>query len=436
MGKYYNIDPETCSIEELEKTVEQLELLEHQFDTQQLAAKVFLNAVYGSLGANFYSLAGIDINGCTTTDMAASITAQCRDIIHFSTRKIDEYFKNDWNADIEAHKKIAEMMKKDYHDFDIQRFLRLASSNKLSFDTLQVYGDTDSAYITLQPIIDACLIPLKQQDHFDVAVYECAIEEYINNRLDEYAESFHCSENLERFELERVNRFGIFLAKKNYLVDQCYLAESKKFLPPLSETSITGFDTVKGSISKYIRNELTIFIDFVFKSLVDDKIPTQGEIVKKLREIKSRFVMQSPNDVSKSSSISEYDKFISDDKTIGGPIFFDFKNDGSKLAVPIHVRAAATYNNLLNTKYKKYLSKYSLIKTSDKVKYYYCKSNKPSEREPVFGFIHGNLPLEFAPDMNIDLQFDTMILSPLNRIVEALGYNKISPTLTYSAGLF
>lgn len=142
MAKYYDIDPETCSLEELEKTIEDVNLKEQQFNTMQGAAKVFLNAAYGSLGATYYNLAGQNINGCTTTDMAASITAQCRDIIKYSARQVNEYFQNDWNNDIDAHKKIATKMKDTYPDFDVERFLYLAKNNKLSFDTLQVYGDS------------------------------------------------------------------------------------------------------------------------------------------------------------------------------------------------------------------------------------------------------------------------------------------------------
>lgn len=437
MAKYYDIDPETCSIEELEKTIDDVNLKEQQFNTMQGAAKVFLNAAYGSLGATYYNLAGQNINGCTTTDMAASITAQCRDIIKYSARQVNEYFQNDWNNDIDAHKKIADKMKEIYPDFDTERFLYLASHNPLIFSTLQIYGDTDSAYVTLQPIVDACQIPLEQQEHFDVAVYECAMEDMIDQRLTEYAKSLHCPKNLEVFELERISRAGVFLAKKNYVVDQCYLADSKEYLAPLSALSTTGFDTVKGTISKVIRDLLNDFIHFVFEKLAEGRKPNQGEIVKKLRELKTRFVMQSPNDISNAMSISEYDKFVADDKQPGGPIFFELNDKGKKLSVPIHVRAAATYNNLLQTKGSKYLSKYSLLRSGDKVRFYYAKSNSPLDADDTaFGFVPDNFPLEFAPDMNIDKQFEKMVLSPLNRIIVALGYNEIPPTLTYTAGLF
>jgi hypothetical protein len=45
-------------------------------------------------------------------------------------------------------------------------------------------------------------------------------------------------------------------------------------------------------------------------------------------------------------------------------------------------------------------------------------------------------PIEFAPPIDIDPQFEKMLLSPLNRIVVAMGYFEIPPTLTYTPSLF
>jgi hypothetical protein len=101
-----------------------------------------------------------------------------------------------------------------------------------------------------------------------------------------------------------------------------------------------------------------------------------------------------------------------------------------KLPVPIHVRAAAIYNNMLFNKAKKYRSKYNLLKSGDKVRYYY------TDNENVFGFVPDLFPMEFAPKMDVDIQFEKMLLSPLNRIVVALGYNEIAPSLTYTPSLF
>jgi hypothetical protein len=291
----------------------------------------------------------------------------------------------------------------------------------------------------LQPLIDACNIPLEQQLDFDLAFYDEILEGYMDVKFDDYAKRNHCKQNLEKFELEKISRTIIMLAKKNYMCDVEWIDSGARF-EPLEHITYTGYDVVKGSTPDYCRQEMKTFVNFVMGILNQGKKPTIGEIVTKLREIKKRFSMQNPNDISKSTSISNYENFILDDK---GPnlIFQEKKVErdekgnitkvlNQKLPVPIHVRAAAVYNHMLFNKAKKYNSKYSLLKSGDKVKYYYTGG------DTVFGFVPDLYPMEFAPAMDIDTQFEKMLLSPLNRIIVAMGYSEIPPTLTYTKSLF
>ena len=85
---------------------------------------------------------------------------------------------------------------------------------------------------------------------------------------------------------------------------------------------------------------------------------------------------------------------------------------------------------MLFTKAKRYLSKYALLKSGDKCKWYYVSEDE------VFAFVPDNFPVEFAPPMNMDIQFEKMLLSPLNRIVVALGYPEFPSTLNYSYSLW
>ena len=85
---------------------------------------------------------------------------------------------------------------------------------------------------------------------------------------------------------------------------------------------------------------------------------------------------------------------------------------------------------MLYNKAKKYKSKYNTIKKGDKVKFYYTADNS------VFAFLPNEFPIEFAPKMDIDEQFEKMVLGPLNRIIVASGYPEVSGTLTYAVGLW
>ena len=414
-------DPYTCPIDELEKKIEEFGDQEEYWNTMQLSAKTFINSVYGVFGTKFFNLAN--------TDIAESITLQGQHLIKYSVVQINKYFKEQWHKDVEGHKKIAAYMKERFAEFDDESFLRIASTNQLSFDTLQCYGDTDSAYITMEPLIRMYGIPKEQQTEFSLAVHRCVLDKFLDDKFEEYAKAFNCDKNLEKFELEKISRTIIMLSKKNYICDVAW-ADPNMYYEPLSHITYTGYDVVKGTVTNYCRKEMKYFTEFVLSKLNDGKKPTMGEIVQVLREIKKRFAMQSPNDISKTVNCSNYENFVKDDK---GPVVQYFENttaDGKKAPLPIHVRAAATYNNILYNKGKKYLSKYDTIKSNDKVRFYYIND------DDVFGFIPDDFPAEFAPPIDVDVQFDKMLLSPLNRIISAIGYNEVPPSLTYNVSLF
>ena len=427
MGKFYSIDPENCSIDELKLAIEYCKSKVEEYNTMQLGAKLFINSVYGVFGTEFFNL--------FNEDLAESITLQGQDLIKFSVEEINRYFKTIWNSDVNAHQKIAQEMKSLYPDFDVERFLRYASVNVPQCDTFQIYGDTDSAYVTLQPLIDVCGIALEQETDFDIVVYKYAMKPFLDEAFERYAKMYNCDQNLEEFELEKISRTIILLAKKNYMCDVAWVDSGKKY-DSLGKVSYTGFDVVKGSTPEYCRKEMKNFVNFLLGHLNNGHKPTREEIAEQLRLIKRRFVMQSPNDISKATSISNYETFVQDDKSAEIKYFQTKKTQEGgvdvdrKLAVPIHVRAASVYNNMLFTKAKKYLSKYSLLKSGDKCKFYYVSEDE------VFAFVPDNFPVEFAPPMDVDIQFEKVLLSPLNRIVVALGYPEYPATLNYSWSLW
>lgn len=81
----YLKDPETCPILELEKQVADLTQKTNFFETKQLAIKKFINSVYGALGSKYFV--------AHNTAIAESITAQGRDLNHYSENSVNAYFK-------------------------------------------------------------------------------------------------------------------------------------------------------------------------------------------------------------------------------------------------------------------------------------------------------------------------------------------------------
>ena len=147
------------------------------------------------------------------------------------------------------------------------------------------------------------------------------------------------------------------------------------------------------------------------------------EFVKELKSIKKEFKIQEPQSISASVNINNYEKFILNDTTS-----FEVAK-----ACPIHVRASGYHNYLLNK--SPYKSKYSLIRSGDKINYYFVKVKSVAENN-VFGYPQGTYPYEFAPPIDYDEQFTKTILDPINRFIEVMGYNPISPNLFMINALF
>lgn len=279
----------------------------------------------------------------------------------------------------------------------------------------------NSAYVTLDPIIKQCDIKPEQQTDFILALNNCVLDSYLNSQFEKYAQDWNCPENKEKFELEKIARLVIMQAKKKYIMDIAW-TDDGTFHKPLHKVVYKGIEVIQGSIPDFCRQEMKKFITYILEELNAGHELIYSNLVNKLKEAKARFVMQSPNDISKSFKISDYEKYIHNDK--GQTIEF------TDVTCPFHVRGAAVYNNMLYNKASKYKSKYSFIKQGDKIKFYYTKGGG------VFSFIPDAFPLEFAPKMDIDEQFTKMILDPLNRIISIMGFAEVPKTLIYSSGLF
>ena len=78
-------NPDTCPIEELKAQIADLENKVGFYETKQLAIKKFINSVYGALGSKYFV--------AYNTAMAESITAQGRDLNHFTEISVNEYFE-------------------------------------------------------------------------------------------------------------------------------------------------------------------------------------------------------------------------------------------------------------------------------------------------------------------------------------------------------
>lgn len=271
----------------------------------------------------------------------------------------------------------------------------------------------NSTYISFEHALQSCDWKGTPTE-FVLAMNEHRIQDYLDKCFEEYATKYH-TKNLQKLELEKISHSAFMVAKKKYILEYAW-KEPNVFYERLEKIKPTGIEIVQGQTPKFVRKTLKEIITFIFEKNVNLEYM---DFVSKLREYKKKFVLQSPDDICKTVSIGDYEKFILDDRktVIVGP------------HCPIHIKAAAVYNHeLMKSEWK---TKYEMIKTGDKCKYFYSKNGAD-----VFAFLPKNFPVEFGYSIDYDLQFEKTIVNPVNKYMEALGFKAIPPTLVVPKALF
>ena len=239
---------------------------------------------------------------------------------------------------------------------------------------------------------------------------------YFKNCLEEYAESFGVK-NREDFELERVSESIMNFSKKKYIQNIVY--EDGIPFDRLTYIFPKGVELVRSSTPLFAREKIIQIVKYLFEHPDNFNIKDLLKLVKNLRK---EFELADIDDISMQSSCSNYETKVLEDKDRLSFV------SGAHFAV----KSAAYYNFLLNQN-KGLQSKYEFIKSGTKIKYYHCKNKKINE---IFAFIRGSYPIEFAPEVDYDLQFYKTIISPINSIITPLGMPEITKRLSVVLDIF
>lgn len=392
--KYSAEDLKKYSDEELEEILKEQEHYFSSFKNLQMSVKIFMNSIYGAL-ANIWF-------GGFSLELPLSITKEGQRATKLSDKFVNHYFHNIWHKDTKLHEAMG-----------LSNVRKISSSKDLV-----IYCDTDSGYVEFKTAFDSCDHNYESNDEgvrkFIQDLYEYRLQKYFKDSFQKYADKRGVPNHLD-FELESIAKSGIWLAKKKYIQDIIWkdgieYDSGGKIVPK-------GIEIIQSSTPKFARDKLTELSKYLFK---DD--PDEKTLIRMLVDLKKKFKLADVDDISFGSTANDYEKHVLEDTN----------NIELRKGCPIHTRGAAVYNHLV--KNSKYFDKYELIKSGEKVKYYYAQDKNPDIY--VFSYIQNDYPIELAPQIDYDKQFEKAIIAPLNRLAGAVGLNPIRTDLIYTNNLW
>ena len=354
--------------------------------------KLAINSIYGAFANEYFHFYNIAI--------AETVTLQGQDAIKFTEKMVEKYFSEIFHRDKTLLKELGVP-----DDFVVPSIKR----------KVWKYTDTDSGYLIFEECIDAVQWKGSTKD-FVLTLNRVRLADYIKKVLTDYAKSFHTDNYLD-FELETIAENAVWVAKKKYV--QNIIWKDGKDYDNLSYIKTTGLEIIQSSTPLFCREKLIEAVKFIF-SKKKLSIEHNAELVALIKSIKQEFKLSNIEKISMSRGISDYKKFVLD----------DVEELTLNKGCPIHIRAAGYHNFLLQQKGLK--GKYELIGAGRKIKWYHSKD----EFCNVFAYNPGEFPMEFAPKIDIERQFQASILDPLNRIIVPAGMPALNPSLAYTMSLF
>lgn len=443
------------------------------YNALQLALKLVLNGSYGAFATSYFIL--------YNNHVAGTITAEGRELTRTMDKVNEDYWFEQWHNDHELH-----------HLLGVKNVTQVGRDENVS-----IYGDTDSIFVSFKPCMDHCdwrdllfneeylssvkekfiilsvkeiktdnpnclgtakditeLEDILENDHelilmdghfikdrrmrkmIDDGVLTSEIKwnwttevdfiqgadhfryaGYFKDCLDTHAKSYGV-ENKEDFELERISESIINVAKKKYI--QHILFEDGIPYDRLSYIYPKGVELVRSSTPAFARDKIVGIVKYLFSHPDTFNIKDLLKLVKGLRK---EFELAEIDDIAMQSSCSNYEAKVINDKAL--PLQFI---SGAHFAVK-----AAAYHNYLLQGDRELQSKYEFVKSGTKIKYYVCKDKSIND---TFAYIRGSYPIELAPEIDYDIQFEKSILSPINSIIEPLGLPMITRRLSVVMDIF
>jgi DNA polymerase elongation subunit (family B) len=325
-------------------------------NTLQYTLKIYLNSIYGTFANKHSSLMDID--------NAMSITMTGQNVAKAGAEILRQFSSKQYGVE----------------------------------EPIAKYSDTDSVYVSIQPILDKLGLALVQEGKVADKVHEIvnALDKFVNVEILNWArrELFSIDPRYV-FKREVIADVGVFLQKKRYILR--VLDEEGV---PVDKFKFVGVELVRSTTPKRVKS----FIETVTKTaLLTQSVKSANECYRKAYD---DFCNLAPDEVALRSSINNLDNYTE------GASLYKFKS-----ATPSHVKGSIAYNILI--KQLGLSDKLESIQSGQKVKKLYCSKNRYGLDAICYV---SSLPPEFNLTVDWDKMFSKLVTQPIERLYEAIGW--------------
>lgn len=437
------------------KTTEDLYKYKEQFDdlkprlqflivfhnAKEQSMKILGNSMYG--GSSHISFYWYNM------DLANDITGEARNLTLLMEEHLSHFWRDNWTSMTDWHKKWgievdAEVAKKELGC----GIIKMSDSDTKG--DLLVYGDTDSLYSSWEPLLRT----IKGYDKMsDAELRDIVLKinlEFLDAHNNEYIDNYYKKrggKSIHAFELETISLAGVWLDKKKNYAQILLWKDGKIFDMDHLKLKAKGLEVIKGAWPKFAKKILHDAIMYLFSLKADDKLIAQKMNI--LMQERKREWMQAPlNDICGSVNINGYASNVGHIKGVGRSATFTRAQPEESV---IDLQCKSTAGRGVKGAYN-----YNRIKTAHgiggeslrhgKVKWYIYKNGRqPNKRHTNDADLYSVMCYEamnypewldkYAP-VDRNQMFETQVIAPINRIMEAIDQPLLHGSGMLSLNLF
>lgn len=247
------------------------------------------------------------------------------------------------------------------------------------------------------------------------------LDQHNNEYIKEYYKQRHAN-SIHKFELETIAKSGVWINVKKRYAQQLMWKDGKTFDIDELPIKVKGLEIIKSSYPKLARAMLKQLTKILLSEDNDEKLIHKLNI--SMMKMKDEWHSADIEEICGSVGVNNYNKYIISDS---GSILEFTKG------CPSNVKALGNYNQIRQWNH---LPGDPI--QGGKIKYYkFFRKGRSRKSEPeVFGFQSKNYPKwanEYAP-CDRGVMFQSFVLDPINRILEAINFPilKIDGCLSFS----